>query len=106
MIDLSKKRYRLRIIIPVYPAFNVYSRSANKTTALGPVSVASSANKLEKWDVEVIDENIKEGLFSNIDYIVLGEGEETIRELLIAFEKKSDIGQIKGTELRTLDRNG
>lgn len=56
-LDPSKKRYRMRIIIPAYPAFNIYSHVARKTTALGPVCVASAANKLERWDVEVIDEN-------------------------------------------------
>src|SRR3989338_6808204 len=57
MFDLSKKRYMLRIIIPVYPAFNIYSYSAKRTTALGPVCVATAFNEMEKWDVEVIDEN-------------------------------------------------
>jgi len=57
MLDVSKKRLRLRIIIPAYPAFNIYSHIANKTTALGPVCVASAANEMEGWDVEVIDEN-------------------------------------------------
>lgn len=57
MFDLSKKRHRFRIVIPAYPAFNIYSRIANKTTALGPVSVASTANEKPGWDVEVIDEN-------------------------------------------------
>ena len=57
MLDLSKKRYRMRIVIPAYPAFNIYSHIAKKTTALGPVCVATAANKMGKWDVEVIDEN-------------------------------------------------
>ena len=57
MLDSSKKRHRLRIIIPAYPAFNIYSRIAKGTTALGPVCVASAANEMEGWDVEVIDEN-------------------------------------------------
>ena len=56
MIDLSKKRHRLRIIDPAYPAFNVYSFSARRTTPLGPVCVATAANEMEGWDVEVIDE--------------------------------------------------
>jgi radical SAM superfamily enzyme YgiQ (UPF0313 family) len=51
------KRRRLRIVIPAYPAFNIYSRIAKRTTALGPVCVATSVNELEGWDVEVIDEN-------------------------------------------------
>ena len=51
------KRRRLRIVIPAYPAFNIYSRVARITTALGPVSVATSVHEMEGWDVEVIDEN-------------------------------------------------
>ncbi|TRZ93756.1 radical SAM protein [bacterium] len=161
-LDLCKKRLRLRIIIPAYPAFNIYSYIADKTTALGPVCVASSANETEGWDVEVIDENnlrrygprhdslgadheflqrirpanvvgfyggltstiprlyeiarfykdkgvvtvaggqhfvednISEALHSCIDYVVIGEGEETIKEFLRAVEGKQDISEIKG----------
>ena len=57
MLDTSKKRHRLRIVVPAYPAFNIYSGIAKRTTALGPVCIATVANKLENWDVEVIDEN-------------------------------------------------
>jgi len=162
MLDISKKRYRLRIVIPAYPTFNIYSRIAKRTTALGPVCVASVVNKMERWDVEVIDENnlrrygpisdpggadheflqrhrpadvvgfyggltstiprlyeiarfyknkgvvtiaggqhfvednIAEALSSGIDYVVIGEGEETIKELLLAMEGKQDAGKIKG----------
>jgi radical SAM superfamily enzyme YgiQ (UPF0313 family) len=162
MIDLAKKRYRLRIIIPAYPAFNIYSRIAKNTTALGPVCVASAVNEMGKWDVEVIDENnlrrhgpkslsggadheflqklrpadvvgfyggltstiprlyevakfykdrgittiaggqhfveetIPEALDSCLDYIVIGEGEETIIELLNVLEKKQDKSAVKG----------
>ena len=162
MLDLSKKRYRLRIIIPVYPAFNIYSSIAKTTTALGPVCVASVVNEMEGWDVEVIDENnlrrygprsdsgganheflqrqrpadivgfyggltstisrlyrlsrfykdkgvvtlaggqhfvgdnITEALNSSVDYVVIGEGEETIKELLMAMEGKGDINGVKG----------
>ncbi|MBN1913693.1 MAG: B12-binding domain-containing radical SAM protein [Candidatus Omnitrophica bacterium] len=161
-LDLSKKRFRLRIIIPAYPAFNIYSHIANITTALGPVCVASAANEMPGWDVEVIDENnlrrygpkssssgadhkflqqqrpadivgfyggltstapriyeiarfykdmgiitiaggqhfvddnINEALGSCIDYVVIGEGEETIRELLGALTEGSDLSQVKG----------
>jgi len=161
-LDLSKKRLRLRIIIPAYPAFNIYSHIANKTTALGPVCVASAANEMQGWDVEVIDENnlrrygprsdsgganheflqrqrpadvvgfyggltstiprlyeiarfykdkgivtisggqhfvednIAEALNSCIDYVVIGEGEETIRELLWVMEGKLDANEVKG----------
>jgi len=162
MLDPHKKRYRLRIVIPAYPAFNIYSSVAKKTTALGPVSVASVANRMEKWDVEVIDENnlhrfgpksesrgadheflqrqrpadvvgfyggltstiprlykiagfyksrgivtvaggqhfvgenIAEALASGIDYVALGEAEETIKELLWSLEGKQDVGKVKG----------
>lgn len=51
------KRRRLRIIIPAFSAFNIYSRVARVTTALGPVTVATAAREVEGWDVEVIDEN-------------------------------------------------
>jgi len=157
-----KKRQRLRIIIPAYPAFNIYSQIANKTTALGPVCVASSAREMPGWDVEVIDENnlcrygpvsdsvgadhdflqkqrpadvvgfyggltstiprlyelarfykdkgavtiaggqhfvednITEALNSCIDYVVIGEGEETIKELLLVIEGKCEASEIKG----------
>ena len=57
MLDLSKRRHRLRIIIPAYPAFNIYSSIARMTTALGPVCVASAANEMERWDVQIVDEN-------------------------------------------------
>ncbi len=162
MLDVSKKRLRLRIIVPAYPAFNIYSHIADKTTALGPVCIASVVNEMEGWDVEVIDENnlrrygprsdssgadheflqrhrpadvvgfyggltstiprlyeiarfykdkavvtiaggqhfvednIAEALNSGIDYVVIGEGEETIKELLQAIEGKRKIGEIKG----------
>jgi len=162
MLNPSKRRYRLRIVIPAYPAFNIYSRIARSTTALGPVCVASAANKMEKWDVEVIDENnlgkfgprsdtmgadheflqrkrpadvvglyggltstiprlyqianfykkqgiitiaggqhfveetIPEAISAGIDYIILGEAEETIKELLQAIEGNQDVGKIKG----------
>jgi len=162
MLDTLKKRYRFRVIAPVYPAFNVYSNIASRTTALGPVYVATVVNKMERWDAEMIDENnlrchgpkskrggadheflqeqrpadvvgfygaltstipriyelahfykskgavtiaggqhfieenIPEALAHDIDYIVIGEGEETIRELLEAIEGKRDITQVKG----------
>ncbi|MFH1790846.1 MAG: radical SAM protein, partial [Candidatus Omnitrophota bacterium] len=162
MLDLSQKRHRLRIIDPAYPAFNVYSYSARRTTPLGPVCVATAVNKMEGWDVEVIDENnlrwygpkgdsiganheflerlrpadvvglyggltstiprlyeiarfykergvitvaggqhflednIKEALSSGIDYVVIGEGEETVKELLSALVEKKDLRDIKG----------
>ena len=57
MLEAIGERYRLRIVVPTYPAFNIYSRVANTTTALGPVCVATTVNKMEKWDAEIIDEN-------------------------------------------------
>jgi radical SAM superfamily enzyme YgiQ (UPF0313 family) len=162
MFDLSKKRHRLRIVIPAYPAFNIYSNIAKKTTALGPVCVASVVNETEGWDVEVIDENnlrlygprsdsggadhdflqqqrpadvvglyggltstiprlyeiarfykekevitiaggqhfvddnIAEALRSCVDYVVIGEGEITIRELLHAMKSNRTIENVKG----------
>jgi len=48
---------RFRVVAPAYPAFNIYSRIARQTTALGPVSVATVASTLQGWDAEVIDEN-------------------------------------------------
>jgi radical SAM superfamily enzyme YgiQ (UPF0313 family) len=55
--DPFKKRRLLRVVIPAFPAFNVYSWIARVTTALGPVSVATAVNEVEGWDVEVVDEN-------------------------------------------------
>jgi hypothetical protein len=54
---LNKNKYRLRIIIPAFPNFNIYSFTARETTSVGPLAVATCANLLENWDVEVIDEN-------------------------------------------------
>jgi radical SAM superfamily enzyme YgiQ (UPF0313 family) len=161
MLDSSKKRYRFRIVIPAYPAFNIYSHIAKKTTALGPVCVATAVNKMRKWDAEVIDENnlrlfgpkastgadheflqrkrpadvvgfyggltstiprlyeiaryykelgiitvaggqhfieenIAEALSSGIDYVVIGEAEETITELLAVLEGKKQPGEVRG----------
>jgi len=162
MSPFASKRNRLRIIIPAYPAFNVYSYVAKATTALGPICVATSVNELEGWDVEVIDENnyrrygpknssgmpdheylqhlrpadvvgfyggltstiprlyelaklykswgittiaggqhfvdeqIDEALHNNIDYVIIGEGEETIKELLICIKNQTGYDKIKG----------
>jgi radical SAM superfamily enzyme YgiQ (UPF0313 family) len=163
MIDgQGRKRRRLRIVIPAYPAFNIYSGVARVTTALGPVCVATSVREMEGWDVEVIDENnyrraaprddsglpdhvalqklrkadavgfygglsstiprlydlaqfyrkqgvptiaggqhfveenIAEALRNGIDVVVIGEGEETIKELLHAFEGKRPRNDIAG----------
>jgi radical SAM superfamily enzyme YgiQ (UPF0313 family) len=166
MFDVTKKRYRFRMVDPVYPAFNVYSFNARRTTPLGPVCVATAVNKMERWDAEVIDENnlrkdgpktatgvadheflqksrpadvvglyggltstiprlyeiakfykkkgvvtiaggrhfvdetIEEALSSGVDYIVIGEGEETIKELLQTLLEKSDPEKVKGIAYR------
>jgi len=162
MFNSSRKRHRLRIIIPAYPAFNVYSYIAKRTTALGPLCVASAVGEMDGWDVEVIDENnlrlygprsnsggadheflqslraadvvglyggltstiprlyeiarfykdkgvitiaggqhfvednIAEALTSGVDYLVIGEGEETIKELLDAMHGKQEISKVRG----------
>lgn len=161
MLDLSRKRHRFRIVVPSYPTFNIYSHVAKRTTALGPVCIASIVNEMEGWDVEVIDENnlrrygprssigadhdflqrrrpaevvglyggltstiprlyqiarfykerqvttiaggqhfveenIAEALRSYVDYVVIGEGENTIKELLKALEENKDVSQVKG----------
>jgi radical SAM superfamily enzyme YgiQ (UPF0313 family) len=162
MIDLSQKRHRLRIVVPAFPAFNIYSRIARKTTALGPLCVASAVHDIAGWDAEVIDENnlgrygprsphgganhellqkqrpadvvgfyggltstvprlydlarfykdqgvvtiaggqhfvgenTAEALRNGIDYVVFGEGEKVIRELLDVVEGRRKIGDIQG----------
>jgi len=141
---------RFRMIAPGYPAFNIYSRIARRTTALGPLSVATAIDRMDSWNAEVIDENnyrkfgprnkkgrpdhatlqtirhadvvglygglsstiprlyelarfykaqgiptvaggqhfvgenVREALLNGVDYVVLGEGENSIRELLTA----------------------
>lgn len=151
-----------RMIAPAFPAFNIYSRIARTTTALGPVAVATQIEQMSAWDVEVIDENnywkpgprdgsnspdhnilqtirpadavglygglsstiprlfklakfykekgvitiaggqhfssenIKDGLENGIDYIVIGEGEATITELLTAISEKRSVENIAG----------
>jgi radical SAM superfamily enzyme YgiQ (UPF0313 family) len=164
------RRRRLRIIIPAFPAFNIYSRVARVTTALGPVSVATAAREMEGWDVEVIDENnyqrsgpltvaglpdhealhqsrpadlvglyggltstiprlyelarfyrersvptiaggqhffdenIGEALQNGVDVVVRGEGEETLKELLQAFEGRLSREKIAGIAYLDGDR--
>ncbi len=53
----NRRRRLFRLILPAFPPFNIYSRIAKTTTALGPVCVGTAASKLENWDVEIIDEN-------------------------------------------------
>lgn len=161
-LDPAKKRYRARFIVPAFPRFNIYSRIARKTTALGPVCVATMVSRKPRWDVEVIDENnlyyhppiasdggldhrslqqdrpadivglyggltstiprlyevagfykqsgaitiaggqhfaketIVEALNSGIDFIVIGEGELTIEELIDALQGQRPIESVNG----------
>ncbi|HRY30573.1 MAG TPA: radical SAM protein [Elusimicrobiota bacterium] len=162
----QKKRHLLRIIIPAYPAFNIYSFLAHKTTALGPVCVATAAKEVPGWDVEVIDENnlrlfgprdnaggtdhallerlrpadvvgfyggltstiprlyqlarfykeagaitlaggqhfvdetLDEALSSGLDYVAIGEGEETIKEFLGALGNHGGFNRVRGLAWR------
>jgi len=47
--DAGPRRKTLRIIIPAYPAFNIYSAIARVTSALGPVSVATAVQVDYVW---------------------------------------------------------
>ena len=58
-----KKRKLIRIFIPRFPNFNIYTLTARTTTSVGPLFVATSAAKLDCWDAEVIDENNLHGKF-------------------------------------------
>jgi len=55
--SIPSARRLFRMVIPKYPAFNIYSHIARKTTALGPLCVAAIVSRMPGWDVEVIDEN-------------------------------------------------
>ena len=54
---ISGKWLLFRIIVPAFEEINIFTRIAKKTTALGPIMVATAADKLLGWRVEVIDEN-------------------------------------------------
>lgn len=56
-MEINKKWLLFRIIVPAFREINVFSRIARRTTALGPIMVATAADKLWGWRVEVIDEN-------------------------------------------------
>ena len=47
----------IRVVIPAFPQINIFTPLANKTTALGPILIATVVNKLWGVRVEVIDEN-------------------------------------------------
>ena len=53
----DKKWQLFRIIVPIFPEINIFTRIAKTTTALGPIMVATAADKTWGWRVEVIDEN-------------------------------------------------
>ncbi|HDL09661.1 MAG TPA: B12-binding domain-containing radical SAM protein [Candidatus Omnitrophica bacterium] len=157
-----KKKRLFRIIIPAFPKFNIYSSLLNKTTALGPICIATAVKKLPGWETEVIDENnfwrkealnpsgtinhqllqqenpadvvgfyggmsssiprlyqlakfykkmgaftitgghhfvsetIPEAFDNKIDVIAIGEGEDTIKELLIAIQENKSLNDIWG----------
>ncbi len=55
--EKQDNRRLLRVIVPSYPRLNIFSRKAKRTTALGPIMVATVANELQGWRVEVIDGN-------------------------------------------------
>ncbi len=153
---------RFRMIVPAYPAFNIYSRIASLTTSLGPLCVATTVSRMPNWTVEVIDENnyrkfgpkdpsglpdhaalqgirrahtvglygglssvvprlcalarwykkngaiviaggqhfvgenIRDALDNGVDYVVIGEGEYAIRELLEVLESSGDPAGVRG----------
>ncbi|MFP4026766.1 MAG: B12-binding domain-containing radical SAM protein [Candidatus Brocadiia bacterium] len=165
----STRRRRIRLVVPAYPAFNIYSGVARHMTALGPVCVATAVNDVPGWDVEVIDENnyrreaprdddgmpdhevlqkirpvdavglygglsstvprlfqvasyyqelgiptlagghhfvdetIGEALSNGVDYIVRGEGEEVIKEMLEVFGGTKDKETVDGIAYRGED---
>ncbi len=154
--------WRFRMIAPAFPAFNIYSRIARKTTALGPLIVATSVSHMPGWHVEMIDENnyrqlgpkdrmgrpdhttlqairrvgivglygglsstiprlyelarfykrqgvitiaggqhfmgenVREALENGIDFVVAGEGEDTIQELLTAIQEQRNPEEVSG----------
>ncbi len=160
--ETGTQRLRFRMVAPAFPAFNVYSGIARYTTALGPLSVATSVSHMDGWNVEVIDENnyrkfgpkdstgrpdhatlqairsadvlglygglsstiprlyelarfykkqgvttiaggqhfagenIDDALANGVDFVVVGEGEETICELLAAIQEKRNPDDIAG----------
>ena len=55
--EMNRKGLLFRIVIPAFKEINIFSRIAKTTSALGPIMVATVADKLWGWRVEVIDEN-------------------------------------------------
>ncbi len=52
----------LRLIVPAFPEVNIFTRHASKMTSFGLIMVATVANKVWGWRVEVTDENNFRGL--------------------------------------------
>lgn len=158
------------MIIPCYPAFNIYSSVARRTTALGPVLIATAVNQLPGWEAELIDENnyfragmhdadgkpahyllqqlrpadviglyggltstvprlyeiaayykahgtiniaggqhfigenISEALDNSIDYVIIGEGEITIVQLIEALFQNGPIEKVDGIAFREKEK--
>ena len=157
----GRRRLRLRMICPAFPAANIYSHIAKLMTSMGAICVATAVNEIAGWDAEVIDENnyrrgpkdaggkpnywaiqqerpadvvglyggltstiprlfeiaglykklgvrtvaggqhfveenIERALRSGVDFVVIGEGEKTIAELLSRFEKGGDLAEVRG----------
>jgi len=153
---------RFRMIAPAFSAFNIYSRIARQTTALGPLSVATAVSRMGGWHAEVIDENnyrklgpkdaqqrpdhntlqairhadvvalygglsstiprlyelarfykqqgvttiaggqhftgknIRDGLANGIDFVVIGEGDFAIQDLLAALQENRSPADVPG----------
>lgn len=60
-IEQKKSWLLFRVIVPAFPRENIFTKFAKKMTALGPIMVATAANKIWGWRVEVIDENNYKG---------------------------------------------
>ncbi len=159
---IKKTRYRFRMVLPAFTHFSIYTTVAKQMTSLGPICIATAANQLDGWDVEVVDENNckdiscpkdsegypdhaklqqerpadvvgfygsisstmprlfkiarfykkmgaktvaggkhienlpEESLENGLDVAVLGEGEFTIQELLLAWQGERALRDIKG----------
>jgi radical SAM superfamily enzyme YgiQ (UPF0313 family) len=158
---VHRRRSRLRIVCPVYPAINIYSHAAKVMTSLGPICVATAVHDVPGWDAEVVDENnyrrgptdaagrpdhaalqrarpadvvglyggltstiprlyeiarqykelgarviagghhfveddIARALNSGVDIVVLGEGEETIKDLLACLDAGGELSDVRG----------
>ncbi len=56
-IDSQGKWQSLLVVVPAFPDWNIFSGHAKIMTALGPIMVATSANKVWGWNSSVVDEN-------------------------------------------------